>query len=81
MLNMFRMLIYPSSGACELFFLVISWNNLTNKSQAPEDGCINIRNMLSIKYRNNKASDIKLVSLYWITVLTCYKFIPLIFSG
>jgi len=22
----------------------------TNKSQAPEDGCINIRNMLSIKY-------------------------------
>ena len=26
-----------------------SGNNLTNKSQAPEDGCINIRNMLSIK--------------------------------
>ena len=25
------------------------WNNSTNKSQAPEDGCINIRNMLSIK--------------------------------
>jgi len=24
MLNMFRMLIYPSSGACDLFFLVIS---------------------------------------------------------
>ena len=24
------------------------WNNSTNKSQAPEDGCINIRNMLSI---------------------------------
>ena len=23
------------------------WNNSTNKSQAPEDGCINIRNMLS----------------------------------
>ena len=40
------------------------WNNSTNKSQAPEDGCINIRNMLSIKYCNNKASDIKLVSLY-----------------
>ena len=39
-------------------------NNSTNKSQAPEDGCINIRNMLSIKWRNNKASDIKLVSLY-----------------
>jgi len=26
-----------------------AWNNSTNKSQAPEDGCINIRNMLSIK--------------------------------
>ena len=25
------------------------WNNSTNKSQAPEDGCINVRNMLSIK--------------------------------
>jgi len=25
------------------------WNNSTNKSQATEDGCINIRNMLSIK--------------------------------
>jgi len=24
-------------------------NNSTNKSQAPEDGCINIRNVLSIK--------------------------------
>jgi len=24
-------------------------NNSTNKSQAPEDGCTNIRNMLSIK--------------------------------
>ena len=28
----------------------------------PEDGCINIRNMLNIKKRNNKTSDIKLVS-------------------
>ena len=25
------------------------WYNSTNKSQAPEDGCINIQNMLSIK--------------------------------
>ena len=40
------------------------WNNSTNKSQAPDDGCINIRNLLSIKKRNNKARDIKLVSLY-----------------
>jgi hypothetical protein len=44
------------------------WNNSTNKSQAPEDGCTNIRNMLSIKLWNNKASDIKLVYLYSITV-------------
>ena len=40
------------------------WNNSAHKSQAPEDGCINIRNMLSIIQRNNKTSDIKLVSLY-----------------
>jgi len=40
------------------------WNNSTNKPQAPEDGCINIRNMLSIKLWNNKASGIKLFSLY-----------------
>jgi len=46
------------------------WNNSTNKSQAPEDGCINIRNMLSSKYWNNKASDIKLVSLY-LTIKQC----------
>jgi len=25
------------------------WNNSINKSQAPEDGCTNIRNMLSVK--------------------------------
>ena len=33
LLSMFRMLVHPSSGACE----------------APEDGCANIRNMLSSK--------------------------------
>ena len=100
MLNMFRMLIHPSSGACDLFVELFHglycsgsmcvgvtlwfgwggvvwcgirmqaealqpdhnvtpthiepeqynpWNNSTNKSQATEDGCINIRNMLSIK--------------------------------
>jgi len=104
MLNMFRMLILPSSEACDLFVelfhglycsgsmcvcvtlwlgwggvnldagwssasarIQISqpnhnvtpthiepeqynpWNNTTNKSQAPENGCINIQNMLSIK--------------------------------
>ena len=94
MLNVFRMWIHPSPGACDLFvelfhglyccgtmFVVWCpdsgfsllpdttppqpnhtvtpahivpeqynpWNNSTNKSQAPEDGCINIRNMLSMK--------------------------------
>ena len=87
MLNMFRMLIHPSSGACTLFVELFHglycsgtmrgfslhpdttppqpnhnvtptrivpeqynpWNNSTNKSQVPEDECINIRNMMSIK--------------------------------
>jgi len=39
LLNMFRMSIHPSSGACDLF----------DESQAPEDGCIHIRIMLSSK--------------------------------
>jgi len=50
MLNMFRMLIHPFSGACDLFDeLFHGLYNSTNKLQAPENGCINIRNMLSIK--------------------------------
>jgi len=100
LLNMFRMLIHPSSGACDLFDelmhglycsgsmcvgVTLWWCgirmqyfslhtdttppqlnrnvtqthiepeqynpciNSSNKSQAPEDGCINIRNMLSSK--------------------------------
>jgi len=63
MLNMFRMLIHPSSGACDLLLElfhglycsgsmcvgVTLWFGLSNKSQAPENGCINIRNMLSSK--------------------------------
>ena len=74
MLNMFRMLIHPSSGACDLFVElfhglycsgsmcvgvmvwfgwggVVSGCRLQSASgyQALEDGCINTRNMLSIK--------------------------------
>ena len=92
MLNMYRILVHPSSGARDLFvelFHVLyrsgsmcvgdtvwfgwggvvslcrlkhtvtpthiepeqynPWNNSTNKLQAPEDGCTNTRNMLSIK--------------------------------
>jgi len=64
MLNMFRVLIHPSSGSCDLFVELFhclycsgsmcvgvtvwfGWGGVV--SQAPEDGCINIRNMLSIK--------------------------------
>ena len=63
--NMFRMLVHPSSRACDLLWIYFMcntvtpthiepeqynpWNNSTNKSQAPEDGCTNIRNMLSNK--------------------------------
>ena len=92
LLNMFRMLVHPSSGACDLFVNLFHglycsgskcvgvtvwfslykdttpprlnhtvtptyiepeqynlWNKSTNKSQAPEDGCTNIRNVLSSK--------------------------------
>jgi len=67
--NMFRMLIHPSSGACDLFVelfhglycsgsmcvgvtLWFGWGGVVTGSRlkkAPEDKCINIRNMLSIK--------------------------------
>jgi len=115
MVNMFRVLIHPSSGACDFFIELFHglycsgtmcvgvtcfslhpdttppqpnhnvtpthtipeqynpWNNSTHNSQAPEDGCINIRNMLSIKQGNKKANDIKLVSLYSTIKLLDYK--------
>ena len=81
MLNMFRTLIHPSSGACD--FSIVSphlscsrlqpatrippqtshtetpthietrthdqCGDTIQKSQAPDDGCINVRNMLSIE--------------------------------
>jgi len=59
MLKMFRTLIHPSSGACDLFAELFRGlycsgtmcvrNNSANKLQAPEDGCINVQNILSIK--------------------------------
>jgi hypothetical protein len=74
MLNMFRLLVHPSSGAWNLFValyhglccsvrievlalayanaktsILTEQHNATNKSQAPEDGCTNIRNVLSSK--------------------------------
>ena len=84
---MFRMLVHPSSGACDLLWIYFMcciallsnhavtpthiepeqynpWNKTHSKSQAHEDGCTNIRNMLSSKWWNNKASYIKLVYLY-----------------
>ena len=84
LLNMFRMLVHPFSGACDLLWIHFMkqgfslhndttppqpnhtvtpahiepeqynpWNNSTNKPQAPEDGCTNFRNMLSIKQWKN----------------------------
>jgi len=59
MLNMFCTVIHPSSGACD--FSIVSphcytetpthgqCGDTTEKSQAPDDGCINVRNMLSIE--------------------------------
>jgi len=60
MLNMFRILIHPSSEACVLSVVSPHWlcvlirtrnqcGDTIEKSQAPEDECINIRNMLSIE--------------------------------
>jgi len=62
---MFRVFIHPSSGACDLFvelfhglycsgrYVLVLRCGLARvvwyPSQAPEDGCINIRNMLSSK--------------------------------
>jgi len=65
-LNMFRMLVHPSSGACDLFVELFhglycsgtmrvgvtvwfGWGSVVSLRSAPEDGCTNIRNMLSIK--------------------------------
>ena len=56
MLNMFRMLVHPFSGACDLFVELFHGLNCSGSMcvgvtvwQAPEDGCTNIPNMLSIK--------------------------------
>ena len=75
-LNMFRTLIHPSSGACDFYIVSPHWScvlvwmcvgvlvwlgwggirvagcqcgDTVEESQAPDDGCINIRNMLSIE--------------------------------
>ena len=72
MFNMFRMLIHPSSGACDLFVelchglycsgtmcvgvtMWFGWGGVVSLCRLKlcfslhKDGCINIRNMLSIK--------------------------------
>jgi len=49
-LNMFRTLIHPSSGACDFSIVSPHWLcvlDTIEKSQAPDDGRINVRNMLS----------------------------------
>jgi len=63
MLNMFRALIHPSSGACDFFTVSPHWSRVLvsmcvgvtvwlgwgGTKQAPDDGCINARNMLNIE--------------------------------
>jgi len=56
MLNMFRTLIHPSSGTSHTktpTHIKTRTHNQCHdtieKSQAPDDGCINVRNMLSIE--------------------------------
>ena len=68
LLNVFRMLVHPSSGACDLLWIYFIWvllwfdvcwcygvfrlgwcGILMQAEAAPEDGCTNIRNMLSSK--------------------------------
>ena len=76
MLNMFRTLINPLSGACDFSIVSPHWScvlvsmcvgvsvrlgwggirvvgyqcrDTIDKSQAPDDGCVNVRNMLSIE--------------------------------
>jgi len=46
MLNMFRILIYPSSGAHDCS---VELPHSTEQSRAPDGGYINIQNMLSIE--------------------------------
>ena len=46
-LNQFRTLIYPSSGACDFTEQDDRYGNSTTQSQAPDDGYINVQNMLS----------------------------------
>jgi len=64
MLNMFRTLIHPSSGACDFFITSTHWLcvlvsmcvgvsvwlvGVVSVWQAPDYGCINVRNMMSIE--------------------------------
>ena len=56
LLNMFRMLVHPSSGACDLLWIyfmcriaLVRCVLVLRCGSAPEDGCTNIRNMLSSK--------------------------------
>jgi len=61
LLNMFRTLIHPSSGACDFSLVSPHWlcvlvsmcvRDTREKSQAPDNGCINVRNMLSTEEVN-----------------------------
>jgi len=63
MLNMFQTLIHPSSAACDFSIASQHWSRVVvvvvsthdqccdaiEKSQARDDGCVNVRNMLNIE--------------------------------
>ena len=70
MLNIFRTLIYPSSGPCDCSVELPHWSycswfdqcgNSTEQSKGPDDGYINVRNMWAYKEWNKIESYIKLV--------------------
>jgi len=54
MLNMFRTLVHPSSRACNFSIVSPHWSHdqcgdTIEKSQARDDGCTNVRNMLGVE--------------------------------
>ena len=106
MLNMFRTLIHPSSGACDFSVVSPHWScvlvwcvlefrcgwvgvvsvwqasacymdttDTIEKSQPPDDGCINVQNMLSIEEVkwNLITSDIRLVSYSSTSLSPCLQ--------
>jgi len=87
MLNMFWTLIHPSSGACDFSIVSPQWllktsiftEHTTNvviqvvieKSQAPDDGCVNVRNMLSIEEVKQNLINCDIKSVSYSSIINC----------